>query len=211
MTDPSIDALFRLMSRQHGVARSSQARALGIDSRTEARLARRGILLRPAAGVLVAAGAPRTWEQRALEAVWAPGRAILSHGAAARVHRLDGFERYESIDVVCRKGWWPDPPPGTITHFTRGLHDDDIVEIDSIPSLSVAATLALLAPSTGLGRTARALDSALRLGHDPDELRAVATRWRRRGRAGPPMLILLLDEREGRALPRHDITTRRAG
>ena len=50
--------------------------------------------------------------------------------------------------------------------------------------LSIAATLALLAPAVGIGPTARALDSALRLGVAIDELRRVAEAWRRRGRSG---------------------------
>ena len=195
--------LFEVMAAQHGVASSVQARASGVESHAENALVRRGVLRRPTAGVLVSPAAPRTWHQRAMEAVLAPGCAVLSHGAAARLHGLDGFDRYEFVDVLCRKGWWPHPPAGTITHFTRGLTDvADRAEDDAIRTLTVPATLTLLAPSSGLGRTARALDSALRLGTDLDELREVANRWKRRGRPGPPTLLMLLDERDGRRLPR---------
>ncbi len=195
--------LFEVMATQHGVASSVQARIVGIDSHAEDVLVGRGIVIRPAAGVLVSPAAPRTWHQRAMEAVFAPGDAVLSHGAAARLHGLDGFDRYDFVDVLCRKGWWPHPPAGTITHFTRGLTDAaDVTAIDAIRVLTVPATLALLAPAAGLGPTARALDSALRLGHDLDALREVATRWKQRGRPGPPTLLMLLDERDGRRLPR---------
>jgi very-short-patch-repair endonuclease len=198
-----IGALFEVMAAQHGVASSAQARVAGIDSHAEDVLVRRGVIRRSAAGVLVSPAAPRTWHQRAMEAVFAPGRAVLSHGAAARLHGLDGFDGYDSVDVLCRKGWWPDPPAGTITHFTRGLTDTcDVTTVDSLCVLTVPATLALLAPAAGLGPTARALDGALRLGHDPDGLREVANRWKRRGRPGPPTLLMLLDERDGRRLPR---------
>ncbi len=111
--------LFEVMAAQHGVASSAQARAAGISWRVEEVLVRRGVVGRPAAGVLVSPAAPRTWHQRAIEAVFAPGDAVLSHAAAARLHGLDGFDRYDFVDVLCRKGWWPDPPAGTITHFTR--------------------------------------------------------------------------------------------
>jgi hypothetical protein len=195
--------LFEVMAMQHGVASSAQARTAGIDSHAEDVLVGRGIVARPAAGVLVSPAAPRTWHQRAVEAVFAPGHAVLSHGAAARLHGLDGFDRYDFVDVICRKGWWPHPPAGTITHFTRGLTDAaDVTAIDAIRALTVPTTLALLAPAAGLGPTARALDSALRLGHDLDALREVATRWKQRGRPGPPTLLMLLDERDGRRLPR---------
>jgi hypothetical protein len=195
--------LFEVMAAQHGVASSAQARAVGISWHVEDVLVRRGVVGRPAAGVLVSPAAPRTWHQRAIEAVFAPGDAVLSHAAAARLHGLDGFDRYDFVDVMCRKGWWPHPPAGTITHFTRGLTDAaDVTEVDSIRVLTVPATLTLLAPTAGLGPTARAVDSALRLGHHLDELREVAIRWKRRGRAGPPTLLMLLDERDGRRLPR---------
>jgi hypothetical protein len=68
--------------------------------------------------------------------------------------------------------------------------------------MSVASTLALLAPAAGIGRTARALDSALRLGVCADELRSVALAWRSRGRPGPPALLMLLGERVDNRLPR---------
>ena len=190
------------MATSHGVADSVASRDLGVSRRAERHLLDAGILHRPAAGVLVSTSAPDTWHQRALAAVRAPGRTVLSHGAAARLHGLDGFDRYDLVDVICKKGSWPQPPPRTITHHTRGLTPDDVTEVDGIPTLTVAATLTLLAPSAGLGPTAKALDSALRQGHTIAELSEVATRWRRRGRPGPPALLRLLDERDGRTLPR---------
>jgi hypothetical protein len=79
---------------------------------------------------------------------------------------------------------------------------DHVVEVEAIPTLTVPATLALLAPEAGIGPTARALDSALRLGVSSEELRTVAQQWRRRGRSGPPALLMLLGERVDARLPR---------
>lgn len=199
---PTLQEVLDAMAARHGVTTAARARELGLTAEVEQRLERRGVVRRPAGGVLVAAGAPCTWEQRALTAVSAPGHAVLSHGAAARLHGLDGFDRYELVDVICKKGSWPQPPDGAITHHTRGLTPDDITEVRSIPTLTVGATLTLLSPTAGLGATARALDSALRQGHSIDELREIGARWRRRGRPGPPTLLMLLDERDGRTLPR---------
>jgi hypothetical protein len=132
-----------------------------------------------------------------MEAVLAPGCAAISHGAAARLHGLDGFDRHDVVDVLCRKGCWPHPPARTITHFTRGLtFESDLTMVDGLRVLTVPATLTLLAPTAGLGPTARALDSALRHGLELHDAREVATRWRRRGRPGPAALLKLLDERE---------------
>ncbi|MEX2626441.1 MAG: hypothetical protein WD225_06130, partial [Ilumatobacteraceae bacterium] len=194
--------LYETMATSHGVVDQITARDLDVSRRTERGLLAAGVLRSPATGVLVATAAPKTWAQRALSAVRSPGRAVLSHGAAARLHGLDGFDRYDLIDVICKKGSWPQPPPRTITHHTRGLTDADITEVARIPTLTVASTLTLLAPTAGLAATAKALDSALRHGHTIEELREVATRWRRRGRPGPPALLHLLDERDGRTLPR---------
>lgn len=201
-TTGAIDAMCRSMARRHGVIAVAHARRLGVTHATELGLVRDGVVRRSAAGVLVSTSAPATWEQRALAAVLAPGRAVLSHGAAARLHGLDGFDRHDSVDVICRKGWWPNPPVGTITHHTRGLTLADVTEVDGVSTLTVATTLTLLSPVVGTGRTAKALDSALRRGHTIDDLRAVATRWRTRGRPGPPVLLMLLDEREGHTVPR---------
>lgn len=197
-----IPSLFRAMAATHGVTDSKSARLLGITRKVERSLLERGVLTSPAAGVLVSAAAPATWEQRARAAVLAPGSTVLSHGSAARLHGLDGFDRYEGIDVLCKKGSWPQPPAGATARHTRGLTDDDITEVRAIPTLTVAATLTLLAPSVGRDRTARALDSALRAGASIEELTAVAMRWRRPGRAGPTQLLRLLDERDGRTVPR---------
>jgi hypothetical protein len=138
-----------------------------------------------------------------MEAVLSPGCTAISHGAAARLHGLCEFGRYDYIDVICRKGRWPHPPPSTITHFTRGLTSDgDMTVVDALPVLTVPATLALLAPTAGLGPTARALDSALRLGHRIEDIREAATRWSTRGRPGPSALLHLLDDRQVGQRPR---------
>ncbi len=191
------------MACHDGVLACDAARSLGLDWEREERLVRTGILERPAPGVLRAMTSPRTWLQRVRIAALAPGDGVISHGAAARLHGFDGFDRYDEVDVLCRKGWWPNCPPDTITHFTRGLADrwQDVELVDGIRALTAAATLTLLAPTAGLAATARALDSALRNGHTIDDLRSAATQWCKRGRAGPRTLLMLLDERDGKSLP----------
>jgi hypothetical protein len=198
-----MEPFFEYMSQRDGVAAASDARAFGVTWDREQHLVDVGVIERPAPGVLRSVPAPVSWNQRVRIAALAPGDAVISHGAAARLHQLDGFDRYASVDVLCRKGWCPNCPADTITHFTRGLDnpDLDVVEVDGIRTLSTGATLALLKPACGVGLTARALDSALRLGNNIDDLRATARRWQRRGRSGPRTLLMLLDEREGKTLP----------
>jgi hypothetical protein len=194
--------LFQLMAQQHGVATASQARALGVSRRTEIRMLAAGALRSPARDVLAAGGVPVTFEGRAMAAVLAPGATAVSHGAAARLHGLDGFDAYETIDVIGIQGANPHPAPGTVVHYTRGPILEHTVAVRKIPTMSIASTLALLAPAVGIGPTARALDSALRMGVGADELRMIAQAWRRRGRPGPPALLMLLGERVDSRLPR---------
>lgn len=196
-----MNEIFDYMARHDGVIAARTARELGLSWDREQRLVDRGVLERAAPGVLRSTASPATWWQRVRIAAWAPGDGVVSHGAAARIHRLDGFERHDDVDILCRKGWWPECPAGTVTHFTRGHPEQDTEMVRDVKVLSVAATLTLFAPAYGVGATAKALDSALRAGHEIPEIRAVAKRWRRRGRPGPSTLLMLLDEREGKTLP----------
>jgi hypothetical protein len=193
--------LFALMRQQHGVATTSQARALGLTRRAEVRMLTAGSLQSPARDVLAAGGVPVTFEGRAMAAVLSPGVAAVSHGAAARLHGLDGFERYDMVDVIGVQGANPHPAPGTAVHYTRGPVLEHTAPVRKIPTMSIASTLALLAPTVGIGPTARALDSAVRLGVCAEELRTVAMAWRSRGRPGPPALLMLLGERVDNRLP----------
>ncbi|CAN5705261.1 DUF559 domain-containing protein [soil metagenome] len=203
-----VRALFDLMAAQHGVATTRQARAVGVSARVERRLQADGTLWSPFPAVLAAGGAPVTFEARALAAAWSPGVVAVSHASAARLHGLDGFDGAgrvpdaAPIDVIGQRHATLHRSLGARPHYTRGPIDRSITNLGPIPVLNVPATLALLAPEVGIGPTARALDSALRMGVTADELRATAEAWRQRGRSGPPGLLMLLGERVDQRLPR---------
>ena len=197
-----VEQLFQLMAHQHGVATCAQSRQLGVTRAVERRLILSGTLSSPFPGVLAAAGAPVTFEARAMASALSAGVVAVSHAAAARLHALDGFDRSEVVDVIGRKGARLHRALGTTLHYTRGCIDEHVTTVGPIPVLTIAATLALLAPAVGIRPTARALDSALRLGVPAEELRQVASAWRRRGRSGPPALLMLLGERIDNRLPR---------
>jgi hypothetical protein len=200
-THAGMHALFQLMATQHGVAATAQARRLGVTRRVERRLLADGVVDEPCTGVLTVAGAPLSFEGRAMAAALSRGVVAISHGAAARLHQLDAFDGHEAVDVLGAQGAHPHQRLGVRVHRTRGQIAGHVTWVRGIPVLTVPATLALLAPEVGIGPTARALDSALRRGVAPDELRATATAWRRRGRSGPPALLMLLGERVDHRLP----------
>lgn len=183
------------MAGQHGIATTAQARALGVSRRVEVGLVERGLLAEPLPGVLAAAGVAMTFERRAMAAALGPGTMAVAYGAAARLHGLDGFEDHDVVDLIGVNGAAPHPSLRAGFHQTRGPVGDHVVEVHGIPVLSIPLTLALLAPVAGIGKTARALDAALRRGTGLDELREVAHSWRRRGRSGPPALLMLIGER----------------
>jgi hypothetical protein len=195
-TDP-LRSVLALMATQHGVASSAQARELGLDSHRERRALARGVVTRPLTGVLVAVGAPNTWFQDACITTLAAPRCALSHGAAARLHGLDGFRAWSTIEVLCPKGWWPTAPADTLIRFTRGLQASDVTMVNGIQVLTVATTLAMLAPVAGRAATELAVESALRQGYQGAELYQAAKRWRSRGRSGPATLLQILDRRVG--------------
>lgn len=198
----ALHALIQLMAAQHGTASTAQAAELGVSRRVQRRLLADGTLRAPCPGVLVSGATPLTFERRAMAAALSRGVVAVSHGAAARLHRLDGFDRHDTVDVLAARGAHVHARLGVAVHLTRGDARPHVTHVAGIPVLTVAATLALLAPSAGIGRTAQALDSALRRGVDAGELRRVALDWRQQGRAGPPALLMLLGERVERRLPR---------
>lgn len=185
-------ALFELMATQHAVATTTQARSLGVSSRVQRRLVERGVLTSPATGVLLAGGCAPTFVTRAMAASLAPGVAAVSHGAAARLHGLAGFTRHEVVDVLAGKGADPPHGPGVVVHSTRGPIGDFVTLVDGVRVLTIPATLALLAPVSGVDRTRRALDDALAKGVTVADLRRAAAAWRQRGRPGPAALLALL-------------------
>jgi hypothetical protein len=190
------------MSGQHGAASWAQARQLGVDRRTLRRLLRDGAIDSPSPGVLTAGGSPVTFHRRAMAAVLSPGVTAVSHRTAARLHRLDGFEHEVVIDVIVGRSANPPARTGAVVHRSRADLADHVTAVDGIPALTIAATVALLAPVAGSTRTTRAVQSALARGISTAELRAVATTWRRRGRAGPAALLGMLGHSDDDRLPR---------
>ena len=140
----------------------------------ERRLIELGVLDRPAHRVLRSTTFPETWKQRCRLATMGPGNGVVSHAAAIRLHDLEGCDDDDRVHLLCRKGSWPGAPGDIFTHFTRGLSEDDVVDIDGIPVLSVPSTLALLRAHASESATARALISALRKGWSVTEIQRVA-------------------------------------
>jgi hypothetical protein len=189
------------MTRQHGVASRAQGRAVGVSRAVERRLVSEGALVPVLSGVLAAGGMPITFRTTAMAASLRSGVMAVSHGAAARLHGLAGFEAYAVVDVIGGRGARLRIEPPVMTHYSRGPLRGHVTRVGAIPVTSVALTLTLLAPTCDPGTTHGALCDALRRGVPAPAIRAVALAWRECGRSGPALVLALLDQLARRRPP----------
>jgi hypothetical protein len=179
--------------RQHGVLTVAQARRLGLGPGIERRWRRDGLLERLPGGVLVATWVPVTWQQRVLVVALAHRELVLSHGTAARLHGLPGFAAHDAVEVMVALPRSAGAAAGAVVHRSRGLTDADVLRIGPAPVLTVPATLVSIAGAAEPEHLAAAVAAAVGAGTGPDEIRATALRWRRRGRSGPARVLAALD------------------
>lgn len=198
MSDSLYAAVARLAATQHGVFSRMQALRLGAtDSVIHGNL-RAGRWLSQFPGVYAVAGVPKTWRQSLMIATLAAGSSsLVSHGAAAALLRLNGFEPCPAEVLVPRPA--TRRPSGLIVHESRDLIPQDHGSAHAIPVTSVARTLLDLAGCMPFDVVEDALDDALRR----ELVRASYLRWRleraaREGRAGVQALRRMLDERRDR-------------
>jgi len=186
-------ALFALMARQHGVASCVQARHVGVSRNVEERLVDEGALVRPMRGIVAAGGVPLTFSAQAMAAALRPGVAALSHGAAARLHRLAGFEHHSTIDVIGARGSHIRVDPPVQARYSRGRISDHTVMLGAIPVTSIPLTLTLLTPEITRPQAFVAVSHAVSSGESPQAIREVAEQWRESGRPGPAHLLDIVE------------------
>ena len=128
--------------------------------------------------------------------------AVLSHGPAARLHGLDGFDRDDRIVVTGVSGHSIRSLPGVETHRCGALTRQRTVSVDGLRCVARPVVLIQIAATDGRDAAATALDGMLRDGNAPRWIRQTATAWQRRRVAGPPIVLQLLHERIDARLPR---------
>lgn len=153
------------------------------------------------------AGAPRTWEHDLLAAcLWVGGVAVVSHRAAAALHRLRGFDP-GPIEVSGDKNA---PRPGVIVHHILFRYAQRIV-VSAIPVSTAARTLLDLGAVVPASRVEDALDDALRRGLvSLDALHRMVEEERGKGRRGVGVLRKLLELRPAAAAPTESVLEGRA-
>jgi hypothetical protein len=189
------DVIHRLARRQHGAVTTAQLRALGLSPATVVWLAEHG-WRRPARGVLVAPGAPPTWEQAAFVAARSCGaEAAASHATAAYLHGLTD-ERPDVIEVTVPLR--QRPRRSFVVHRSVDLDECHVTRRLGIPVTTVERTLVDGGLSSPLGRVGRWFDSALRRRlTTPQEVGRLLLSVAERGRNGITVARCLVEERMG--------------
>jgi very-short-patch-repair endonuclease len=188
--------VMELAAAQHGLLHRADLAQLGISRETIRRWCRTDLLEPLHASAYRLTGAPTTWEQRVLTAVWGSGPAALaSHRTAAALWGV--ANRPPRVETISPYGCsWA--AAGAHHHETRTLRPIDRDLRASIPVTSIERTVIDCASVVRLGRLAEVFDDAVRTGLTTYEsvhesLLGLPTR----GRRGVRMLRTLLAERLG--------------
>ena len=190
---PSPDQkLAAVCRRQFGVFTWAQAREVGLHDTTIDQRMVSGRYRRRFPGVLAEAGAPDTWDARAMAALLAVGgEAALARASAARVLGLDIRDDGPiAVLVRCRTFTGLE---GLRVHRTRVLTPDDVTTVGPLRTTTVPRTIADVAATLDAAGLRSLVARSVRRGDcDATELRTMAARLGRfRGKRA---LGRLLDE-----------------
>jgi hypothetical protein len=116
--------IFERAARQHGVISRGQLERSGTTRSRRRTLVAQGALVESLPGVFRIAGAPETWEQRAMAAtLWLPG-SLVSHRAAASLSGLRGFDR-APVELVTDRWARRSGHPRLVIHESTDLRAVD--------------------------------------------------------------------------------------
>lgn len=181
---------------------AADARAAGMNSMQLTRALRQGRLARLCRGVYVTPGATWTEQAAAVLAAAAGVEGVISHGAAARLHQLAGFESAE-IELTVPPGRSFGRPPVKVHHSHLDEGMNDLCEVAGLPRVtSLARTILDLAATAPELSLRIALECAWC--KDPDLLDDIEDRLRlERGRRWRGVVVLrkLIADARRRARP----------
>ena len=193
------DDIHSLMAGQHGVAATSQVRQT-LQWRHQRSLVDARIWQHEGTRVVSSRSAPSTWHQRVMVATLAT-RGVASHATAARLHRLDGFDRVTDVHITLRYHQHRHDHEGAVVHISRILEQSDQLALHGIPTVILPVCLLQIAERSD-NALIRALEGAMRDGVSPTWIRQVAARYDRPGRLASRRLLRAVDERVEGTLPR---------
>jgi very-short-patch-repair endonuclease len=191
-----LDMLLAIARARHGVCTRWEAFECGLTRSSLRTALASGVLRAPVPGVLVVAGAPDTWHQRLSIATLAGrGTAVVSHRAAATLHRFDGAS-FGGVEVTVPRGhrlpWLVD----ATVHQTTRFDAADVTVVDGVRVTTVARTLADLGAVTWQDDVHHGLDTAVRRDISLHWVMQTLERVTRPGPTGTGVLRRSLGERE---------------
>lgn len=195
------DAIAELASRQYGLFSRAQAEAAGCSRSLVQRRLTAGRWRLEAPGVYGLPGWPDSWRRSLMLAVLdAGGQAVVSHRAAAALHRFTAFSP-GPVELTVPHGHHQRGSTAEV-HQLTDLRACDRVVVDGLPATGPARTLFDLAAVTRKARFATALDDA-HAGRtcSIEEVRAVYDALARPGKRGMRMLRSVLAERGSGYVP----------
>jgi very-short-patch-repair endonuclease len=185
-----------LAESQHGLLTRTQIYETGGDAGELHHLLRSRQLHAIGRNTFRVAGAPVTWEQRALAMVLQhEGLVVVSHRSAAALWGMPGMKRQGRIHITQLPSSSHGRPLPRI-HQAPWLTPDDVDNVQRIPVMKPAPLLFQLAAGEHRRYLARLIDHALT--HDlvtPDSLRQTATALCTKGRPGTRAFRSLVEER----------------
>ncbi len=187
----------RLAARQHGIVSVTEATELGANPVLIHRLVRRGLVTRIGRRSLTFPGQPETWRMMLAAALNEAGEeAVISHRAAACLHRFDGFGE-GPVEVTTGLAHRNRKAIGML-HTSNAIALADRCQVDGFPCTTPARTVVDLAASCSLAELENAVDSVIRNGGaSVDFLTRVLARRRGRGHYGGPKLDTVLVDAGG--------------
>jgi very-short-patch-repair endonuclease len=184
-------------ARQFGCATDRQALEAGLTRAQIRYRLQTGRFVRLGAGVLRIEGSPWSWEQQLMAGLLSLGAsAVVSHRAAAALHRFDGFEAGKVEFSMSRSA--RGLSSNWVVHTTRRLERLDRTWVGPFACTSASRTIVDLARGARPAELERAIDSAVRDGlTSPTFLRKRLEDLRGPGRYGVQMLDELLVDAGG--------------
>lgn len=162
-TDRLLSFVTETARRQGGLIRRDQIEPA--DQRRFRRLAERGVIEAAGRGVFRISGSPVTWLQRLTAGAWSLGPGtVVSHLAAAQLHRLEGFTD-DALAYTVGRGQRGRRVNGAQVHSLQAsIPRRDRVTVEGLAVTSPARTIVDLArDGVAAKRLERAVDSALSL------------------------------------------------
>ncbi len=190
MRNDAFGAVSDLLALQHGCISRSQANP-HLTARDLRNMVRDDVLVVPFPNVFVLRAAPPSDRQTLMAATLAGGGSVASHGAAAWLHGLDGFDSLDLEVTVVRPRHIH--PPGVRVHQVSTLPPSDLTVVYGIPCTGLARTLVDLVCVRPLAYVERALDDVVRRrGGSLRWITETAQRLHRPGQRGTSTLLEII-------------------